>query len=100
MSNTLSIRVVEFRDVGSDESVFGYLAKDDHAEAVYEVSKTLEGFRQEFPDMKSLIDHVLNEPAFAHLDISYSIVGGYPDVPNLDEDCSANLSLPNIHQVY
>lgn len=100
MSNKLTIRIVEIRDLGATEAVIGYIAMDDESESVYEVSRTVEGFREEFPSVRSLVDYVLTESAFSHLNIQYKMVNGYPEVTNEDDDFSAHISLPNIETVY
>ena len=85
MSNTLTIELTTFKTRGSAAVMCGYTAMDDHSDTFCRVSSTWEGFKSEYPTLKSLVDQVMGEEAFSHLNAAYRVEGSLVEVDVLDE---------------
>lgn len=85
MSNTLTIELTTFKIRGSANLMCGYTAMDAHSDTFCRVSSTWEGFKAEYPTLKSLVDQVMGEEAFSYLNAAYSVEGNVIEVNVLDE---------------
>ncbi|KPC02281.1 Uncharacterized protein AC501_3567 [Pseudomonas amygdali pv. lachrymans] len=75
MANSLTIILTEFKTIGSTETYCGYMAMDDEVEACCRLSETWEGFKSNYPTLESLLEQVMGEQVFEHLQASYTVKG-------------------------
>lgn len=100
MSNVLTVTLMEFKPVNSDEKLCGIFAIDDYAIYAYRASESWEGFKKEFPSVESIMTHLSGQNEFQELSESYVIVDGKVQMSENEFSVYSHIEIDGADYVY